>query len=124
MSLITNVDILDEVLSNEIIHILAKQEVNLEADFLLKVLGYTNRDQERIIVINYTLEKNQLAEEYVTALVETLHVPYKYIAEKGKKPELPNDDNTLRLVKILEKIGYISSYAVSDKGVRVYTKLK
>ena len=83
-----DVDILDEVLSNEIIHILAKQEVNLEADFLLKVLGYTNRDQERIIVINYTLEKNQLAEEYVTALVETLHVPYKYIAEKGKKPEL------------------------------------
>jgi hypothetical protein len=119
-----DVDILDEVLSNEIIHILAKQEVNLEVDFLLKVLGYTNRDQERIIVINYTLEKNQLAEEYVTALVETLHVPYKYIAEKGKKPELPNDDNTLRLVKILEKIGYISSYTVSDNGVRVYTKLK
>lgn len=119
-----DVDILDEVLSNEIIHILAKQEVNLESDFLLKVLGYTNRDQEKIIVINYTLEKNQLAEEYVTALVETLHVPYKYIAEKGKKPELPNDDNTLRLVKILEKIGYISSYTVSDKGVRVYTKLK
>ena len=46
------------------------------------------------------------------------------IAEKGKKPVLPNDNNTLRLVKILEKIGYISSYAVSDKGVRVYTKLK
>lgn len=82
------------------------------------------QDQERIIVINYTLEKNQLAEEYVTALVETLHVPYKYIAEKGKKPELPNDDNTLRLVKTLERIRYMSSYTVSDKGVRIYAKLK
>ena len=119
-----DVDILDEVLSNEIVHVLAKKEVFLEVDFLLKVLGYTNRDQERIIVVNYTLEKNQLAEEYVTALVETLHIPYKYIAEKGKKPELPNDDNTLRLVKILERIGYISSFTVSDKGIRVYTKLK
>lgn len=119
-----DVDILDEVLSNEIVHVLAKKEVSLEVDFLLKVLEYTNRDQERIIVVNYTLEKNQLAEEYVTALVETLHIPYKYIAEKGKKPELPNDDNTLRLVKILERIGYISSFTVSDKGIRVYTKLK
>ena len=119
-----DVDILDETLSNEIIHILAKQEVTLDDDFLLKVLRYTNRNLERIIVINYTLENNQLEEESLTALIETLHVPYKYIAEKGKKPELPNDDKTLRLVKILERIGYISSYTVSDKGIRVYTKLK
>lgn len=119
-----DVDIVDKTLSNEIIHILAKQEVALDVDFLLKVLRYSNRDHERIIVINYTLEKNQLEEETVTAFIETLHEPYKYIAEKGRKPELPNDDNTLRLVKILEKIGYISSYTISDKGVRVYTKLK
>ena len=119
-----DVDIVDETLSNEIMHILAKQEVSLDVDFLLKVLRYSNQDHERIIVINYTLEKNQLAEEYVTALVETLPVPYKYIAEKGKKPELPNDDNTIRLVKTLERIRYISSYTVSDKGVRIYTKLK
>lgn len=119
-----DVEILDKTLSNEIIHILVKQEVELDMDFLLKVLRYTDQNQERIDVINHTLEKNQLGEDSITALIETLHDPYKHVAEKGKRPELPKDDNTFRFVDILDRIGYISSYTIADTGVRVHTKMK
>lgn len=70
------------------------------------------------------LEKNQLREDSIAALIETLHDPYKHVAEKGKRPELPKDDNTFRFVDILDRIGYISSYTISDTGVRVHTKMK
>ena len=49
---------------------------------------------------------------------------YKEIAEKGKKPEIPNNEHTLKLVKTLKEKAYISSYSESKKGIRVNTKLK
>ena len=46
------------------------------------------------------------------------------MAEKGKKPELPDDEDSRKLVIILKEKGYISSYANSKNGIRVNTKLK
>ena len=79
---------------------------------------------ERLRVMNYTLEKNVFDEDVITALIETLHLPYKYIAEKGKKPELPNNEESWRLVKVLKERDYISSYSETKKGIRVNTKLQ
>ena len=96
----------------------------LNKDFLLKVMRLTNMPDERLRVMNYTLEKNVFDEDVITALIETLHLPYKYIAEKGKKPELPNNEESWRLVKVLKERDYISSYSETKKGIRVNTKLK
>ena len=71
-----------------------------------------------------TLEKNAFDEEMMTAFIKTLHFPYKYIAEKGKKPEIPNDNESWRLVRLLKEKDYISSYSETKKGIRVNTKLK
>ena len=79
---------------------------------------------ERLRVMNDTLEKNVFNEDVITSFIETLHLPYKYIAEKGKKPELPNNEESRRLVNVLKKRDYISSYSETKKGIRVYTKLK
>ena len=93
-------------------------------NFLLEVMKQTKLSDERLRVLNYTLEKNSFNEDMITAFVETLHFPYKYIAEKGKKPEIPNNDGSWRLVKILKERDYISSYSETKKGIRVNTKLK
>lgn len=116
--------ILNSELANEIIRILSKQEIKLDVNFLLEVMKQTKLSDERLRVLNYTLEKNSFNEDVITAFVETLHFPYKYIAEKGKKPEIPNNDESWRLVKILKERDYISSYSETKKGIRVNTKLK
>ena len=119
-----DVVILNEELSDEIIHLLDRQEVTLNKDFLLKVMKLTRMSGERLRVLNYTLEKNVFDEDVITAFIETLHIPFKFIAEKGKKPEIPNDEESWRLVKVLKERDYISSYSETKKGIRVNTKLK
>lgn len=119
-----DVSILTEELADEIMLILNKQEITLTTDFLLKVMRLTNMPDVRLRVMNDTLEKNVFNEDVITAFIETLHLPYKYIAEKGKKPELPNNEESWRLVKVLKERDYISSYSETKKGIRVNTKLK
>ena len=117
-------DIINSELADEIMRILSKQEIKLDVNFLLKVMKLTNLMGERLKVLNYTLEKNAFDENLITAFIETLHIPYKYIAEKGKKPEIPSDDESWRFVKVLKDKDYISSYSETKKGIRVNTKLK
>jgi hypothetical protein len=117
-------DIINSELADEIIRILSKQEIKLDVDFLLKVMKLTNLTGERLKVLNYTLEKNSFDEDLITAFIKTLHFPYKCIAEKGKKPEIPSDEESWRLVKLLKDNDYISSYSETKKGIRVNTKLK
>ena len=117
-------DIVNSELADEIIRILSRQEIKLDVNFLLKVMKLTNLMGERLKVLNYTLEKNAFDENLITAFIETLHFPYKCIAEKGKKPEIPSDEESWRLVKLLKDNDYISSYSETKKGIRVNTKLK
>lgn len=119
-----DVTILTVELADEIIRILYMKEISLNIDFLLKVMKLTKMSGERLSVLNYTLEKNSFDEDIITAFIETLPSPYKYISEKGKKPEIPNDEASLRLVKVLKERDYISSYSETKKGIRVNTKLK
>lgn len=117
-------EILNSELADEIIQILCEQEISLDISFLLKVMKLTKKSGERLRVLNNTLEKNDFDEEMITAFIETLHYPYKNIAVKGKKPEIQNDEESWRLVKILKGKDYISSYSETKNGIRVNTKLK
>lgn len=117
-------EILNEALANEIIGLLKIKGINLETDFLLKTMSLSTRTEDKITVLNYTLEKNELEEDIITSFISTLPGKYKEMAEKGKKPELPDSPETKRLVVILKEKDYISSYSESKNGIRVNTKLK
>lgn len=117
-------EIIDPDLADELIIVVDQQEVTLDINFLLKILSLTRKSDVRLRVLNNTLEKNDYAEDTITAFLKTLPYPYEHIAEKGKKPELPNTIETWRLIKSLENKGYISSYSETQKGIRVNTKLK
>lgn len=117
-------DIVDGALADEITLILNNNESTLVLSYLLKVMSLTNKFNEKLRVLNYTLEKNDIDGDMVTSLLKTLPDPYMHIAEKGKKPELPNDYESRRLVNLLADRNYISSFSSSKKGIRVNTKLK
>ena len=116
--------ILDAKLADEILAVLVRVEVNLDLDFLLQVFSMATNADNKIIVLNYTLSKNDFDDAIITSFLETLPDPYKYIAEKGRKPELPNTEQAKTLVKLLKFKNYISSYNETKSGIRVNTKLK
>ena len=117
-------EILNEALANEIISVLRQKEIELDFEFLLKVMSMTNKTDDKIVVLNYTLEKDDFDEASITAFLNTFPGKYKEIAEKGKKPELPDTPELKRLVVLLKEKDYISSYSKSKNGIRVNTKLK
>lgn len=117
-------EILNAELSNEIIGVLRQKEIWLDSEFLLKVMSMSNKTDEKIVVLNYALAKNDYDETTISAFLNTLPGKYTEIAEKGKKPELPDTQETKRLVEILKQKDYISSFSESKNGIRVNTKLK
>ena len=117
-------EILNEVLANVVIDVLNVKEISLDVNFLLMVMALSTKTAEKIHVLDYNLEKNTFDESTITAFINTLPGKYKEIAEKGKKPEIPKNDKTMRLVKILDEQNFISSYSESKNGIRVNTKLK
>ena len=117
-------EILNVGLANEIINVLSVVELSLDESFLLKVMELATLTDKKIRVLNYTLNKNTFNENTITLFLKTLPLPYKTIAEKGKKPELPNNEQVKQLLCVLKQLDYISSYSENRKGFKVYTKLK
>ncbi len=117
-------EILNEALANGIISVLRLKEIELDFDFLLDVMKLSNKEEDKLVVLNYTLEKNYFDEAATTAFINTLSGKYKEITEKGKKPELPDTPETKKMVVLLKERGYISSFSESKNGIRVNTKLK
>ena len=125
-TIIPNIDkeILSIELANEIINVLTIVEVYIDEGFLLKVMELSTLTDKKIKVLNYTLNKNSFDENTITSLLKTLPPPYKTITEKGRKPELPNNEQVKQLLRVLKLQCYISSYSEHKNGIRVNTKLK
>lgn len=116
--------ILDTKLSNEIIAVFVRNGMSLDMDFLIETFSLATNTDYKIRVLNFTLAKNEFDEATITALLGTLPIPYKYVAKKGKKPELPDTEQAKTLVKLLKAKNYISSFKETKSGIRVNTKLK
>lgn len=119
-----NKEILSIDLANEIIGVLNLIEIEMDKDFLLKAMRLATMTDKKIRVLNYTLNKNTFDEDTITLFLKTLSLPYKTISEKGKKPELPNNEQVKQLLHILKLQCYISSYSEHKNGIKVYTKMK
>ena len=111
-------------LADAIISVLIRNEISLDEEFLIDLFKFATNVDEKIKVFNYTLSKNYFDEARITSYLKTLPAPYKYVTEKGKKPELPNTIQTKCMVELLKSKKYISSFTVSKSGIRVNTKLK
>lgn len=117
-------DILNEDLSDEVIKLMNVKEVKITDDSLLAVMALSKMTNEKISILISKLNKREIKEDTITSILNTLPEPYKAIATKRKKPEIPKNDRTKQLVNLLKDIGYISSYSETGKGIRVNTRLK
>ena len=63
-------------------------------------------------------------QELVSELKQKNESPYNYMAEKGRKHEIPNSEATRTLVGVLKNIGYISTFSETAKGIRINKKMK
>ncbi len=108
-------------LSNDVL-LLKKDDIDLSYELLISILENSNQLNHKIFMINRTILERNSGKEEITELLNTLPEPYRIIAMRGKKPTLPHSADVERLVETLDKIDYISSYSINEKGIRVNTK--
>lgn len=125
-SVITSLDndSLNEDVATEVIRLMNSVSIPVKKDFIIKAMSLAKITDEKISIINNYLENTTSNDHFITELINTLPLPYNLIAIKGKKPELPNTHQVRKLVKALENKHYISTYSETEKGIRVFTKLK
>lgn len=59
-------------MADEIIDILRQKRIELDFPFLFEVMSITNKMDDKIVILNSTLEKKDLDESAITALLNTL----------------------------------------------------
>ena len=125
-SVITSLDndSLNEDVATEVIRLMNSVSIPVKKDFIIKAMSLAKITDEKISIINNDLENATSDDHFITELINTLPLPYNLIAIKGKKPVLPNTHQVRKLVKALENKHYISTYSETEKGIRVFTKLK
>ena len=117
-------DILNDVLSNEIIKIMNVRDIKITPSFLLRVMKLSNMTEEKINIIINILNGHRIDDDTISSLLNTLPEPYKVIAVKGKKPEIPKNQKSKHLVSVLKDAGFISSFSETKNGIRVNTRHK
>lgn len=117
-------DILNAELANEVLKVTKSQEILLEGNLLMKAMSLSTLTEEKICIFGCVLARTEISVDVITNLLMTLPIPYRYMAEKGKKPEIPKTEASRILVGILKNKGYISTFSETAKGIRVNTKVK
>lgn len=119
-----NTGVLNEKIANQIVSLYSIEDIKVNPDYMIKVMQLSSLTQEKIKALNVVLVKHELDEGRISAMIKTLPEPYNLIAEKGKKPEIPSNEDNKKLVEALKGLNYISTFTENDKGIRVNTKLK
>jgi len=117
-------EILNGELANEVLSVMQSQVISIDDVLFLKSMSLSSLTEYKITVMGHVLNSKELGEDIITDLLNTLPEPYKFIAEKGKKPEIPSTEGTRRLVGALKEKGYISTFSETAKGIRVNTRVK
>lgn len=110
-------------LAEQIIIILQQEYMDLNYSVLCEILANSKQIEGKIHVINQTiLKRDDITEEEIDTFLKTLPEPYCMIAKRGKNPAIPKKDYSMQLVEVLDKINYVSSFALEKDMIRIYTK--
>lgn len=99
--------------------ILSNTDINLPFERLIKILSSSFDQAASLKIINEKLQDwdGEKIEKALLALGDK----YAEITINGKKPLLEDKRGNEILAKKLKEAGYISSYSISDEGIRIYT---
>lgn len=76
-------------------------------------------------MVKYTIADNHNDIGLIESLLRLLPDDYSMIAEHDRKhPTLENTEYNVELVELLKNIGYISTYTVSEKRLRINKRIR
>ncbi len=120
-----NTDIINSnrKLTTEICTLLCATEIKLSRQCLMAVIAKADDLEDRVTVVGHTIRKNPQDIELIEELLQNLLTPYADIAVHDRKhPILEKTNYNIWLLNILTKIGYLSSYRDTEKGLKINKK--
>ena len=89
----------------------------------MAVIAKADDLEDRVTVVGHTIRKNPQDIELIEELLQNLLTPYADIAVHDRKhPILEKTNYNIWLLNILTKIGYLSSYRDTEKGLKINKK--
>lgn len=120
-----NADIIssNSKLATEICALLSATEIELNKQCLIAVVKKADDLEKRVIAVGSIIQKNPRDVGFIEELLQNLPVPYADIAIHDRKhPILEKTDYNICFLNILTKIGYLSSYSDTEKGLKINKK--
>ena len=112
-------------LASAICFLLPLERIEMDKECLLAVVEGVKKLSEKIAMVKYTLAGNHNDIGLIESLLRLLPDDYSMIAEHDRKhPTLENTEYNVELVELLKNIGYISTYTVSEKRLRINKRIR
>ncbi len=110
-------------LATEICTLLSATEIELNKQCLIAAVATANDLKKRVIAVGSIIQKNPQDVGLIEELLQNLSAPYADIAVHDRKhPILERTQYNRWLLDNLKKIGYLSSYSNTEKGLKVNKK--
>lgn len=120
-----NADIIssNSKLATKICALLSATEIELNKQCLIAIVKKADDLEKRVIAVGSIIQKNPQDVNLIEELLQNLSAPYADIAVHDRKhPILEKTDYNIWFLNILTKIGCLSSYSDTEKGLKINKK--
>jgi hypothetical protein len=112
-------------LASMICSLLTSEQIDLDDRCLLAIVGESENLCERVTVAATAIANHKNNVGFIDSLLLKLSTPYSDIAEHDRKyPTIENTSYNIELLDLLKDIGYISTYTVKGKALRINKKVR
>ena len=111
------------LLANRLCHMIKKRTLSLSRAQMLTIIKHCNMEYDRVTYAATIIQKNSNDEKLIYDILNALGGNFKLLTENGN-PKFERNEYNVKLIDILDSIGFISSKKEMSDSIRVYSKTK
>lgn len=108
-------------LANRLCHMIKKRALNLSRAQILAIIKHCNSESDRVYYAATIIQNNTDNQELLRDVLNALGGNYKLLTENGN-PKFERNNHNVKLIDVLDSIGFISSKKEMSDSIRVYSK--
>lgn len=111
-------------IANKVCEFCVVSNFNTTIEMIAKVFRYCNIIELKATMVHKYIKRNMPSIEIIIKLMNLLGSDYKKLIPIKDRPKFPNFYANLELIKLLDKIDFISSYSIQKQIIKVVNRQK